>query len=353
MNKRKMILWAVVVVALAVLVLVFRNKVHFDWKMFWQQLRFVSWGHIWAGIALIYATYWLRSVRWAVFLSPTKKVSAASLLGPQFIGFTAVALFGRLADLTRPYLVARRVELPLSSQVAVYTIERMFDLGAAALIFSSALAFTPKTLPHHDVFVRAGLLSLALTLAIAVFAGAVRVAGSVVAGFARGTVGLLSKSAGESISAKILGFRDGLNALKSVKDFGVAAAISLLMWFMIGWAYVQTAHAFVHTPELASLTFSRTMLLMAASIGGSLLQLPIIGWFTQIAVTAAAMHEFYGAPIEAATACGALLLLVTFICIIPTGLIYSQIEHVSLKRIADESEAANAGTMAAGVGTAE
>jgi hypothetical protein len=120
----------------------------------------------------------------------------------------------------------------------------------------------------------------------------------------------------------------------------VVALISLAMWGMIGFAYVQTAHAFVQTPELAGLTFSRTMLLMAASIGGSLLQLPIIGWFTQIAVTATAMHAFYGAPIESATACGAMLLVVTFICIIPTGLIYSRIEHVSLKRVAEESEAA-------------
>jgi uncharacterized membrane protein YbhN (UPF0104 family) len=340
MNKRKAILWSVGVVALVVLVALFWSKVHFDWKMFWQQLRFVSMGHIAAGIALIYATYWLRAVRWAVFLSPTKKVSAVSLLGPQFIGFTAVALFGRLADLTRPYLVARRVGLPLSSQVAVYTIERMFDLGAAALIFSGALAFTPKDLPHHEVFVRAGLWSLAATLAIAVFAVVVRVAGGVVAGFARGTVGILSKAAGESISTKILGFRDGLNALSSARDFGVVVLLSLTMWGMIGMAYMQTAHAFVHTPELAGLTFSRTMLLMAASIGGSLLQLPIIGWFTQIAVTAAAMHGFYGAPIEAATACGAMLLVVTFLCIIPTGLVYSRIEHVSLKKIASESEAA-------------
>ena len=128
---------------LAVLVYLFRDKVHFDWAMFWQQLRFVSVGRIVAAIALIYATYWVRAVRWAVFVSPTKKVSATSLLGSQFIGFTAVALFGRLADLTRPYLVARRVGLSLSSQVAVYTIERMFDLGAAAVIFSCALAFTP------------------------------------------------------------------------------------------------------------------------------------------------------------------------------------------------------------------
>jgi hypothetical protein len=318
--------------------------VHFDWAMFWQQLRYVSVGHIVAAIALIYATYWVRAVRWAVFVSPTKKVSAVSLLGSQFIGFTAVALFGRLADLTRPYLVARRVGLSLSSQIAVYTIERMFDLGAAAVIFSGALAFTPKDLPHHDVFVRAGVLSMGATLAIAVFAAVVRAAGGAVAGFARGTVGMLSKSAGESISTKVLVFRDGLNALSSARDFGVVVALSLAMWGMIGFAYLETAHAFWHTPELGNLTFSRTMLLMAASIGGSLLQLPIIGWFTQIAVTATAMHTFYGAPIEAATACGAMLLVVTFLCIIPAGFIYSQVEHVSLKRVTEESEAAGKDT---------
>jgi glycosyltransferase 2 family protein len=342
MTKRSGVLWAVVVVALAVLVFLFRDKIHFDWAMFWQQLRLVSWWHIVAGIVLIYVTYWLRAVRWSVFVAPTKKVPATSLLGSQFIGFTAVALFGRLADLTRPYLVARLTGLPLSSQVAVYTIERMFDLGAAALIFSSALAFTPKDLPHHEIFVKAGVLSMGATLAIAFFAAMVRWAGGAVAGFARATVGLVSKPAAESIATKIVGFRDGLNALSSAKDFGLVALISLTMWVMIGFAYMETAHAFVHTPELAGLTFSRTMLLMAASIGGSLLQLPIIGWFTQIAVTATAMHTFYGAPIEAATACGAMLLLVTFLCIIPTGLVYSRVEHVSLKKVAEESEAAAA-----------
>jgi uncharacterized membrane protein YbhN (UPF0104 family) len=342
MTKRNGVLCLAVVIVLAVLVFLFRSRVHFDWVTFWQQLRYVSAGHVFAGIALIYATYYLRAVRWAVFVSSTKKVSPTSLLGSQFIGFTAVALFGRLADLTRPYLVARRLGLSLSSQVAVYTIERMFDLGAAAVIFSCALAFTPKGLPHHEVFVKAGVLSMGATIAIAVFAGAVRVAGPTIARFARGTVGLLSKSAGESIATKIVGFRDGLNALSSARDFGVVALLSLAMWGMIGLAYLETAHAFVHTPELSGLTFSRAMLLMAASIGGSLLQLPIIGWFTQIAVTATAMHTFYGAPIEAATACGAILLVVTFLCIIPTGFIYSQVEHVSLKKVTQESEAAGA-----------
>jgi hypothetical protein len=236
----------------------------------------------------------------------------------------------------RPALVARRVQLSISSQVAVYTIERMFDLGAAALIFSGALLFA-RDQPHHEIFVRTGLVSLAGTALIAVFAVAIRVAGGAVARVAGATLGWLSKPIGESVAQKIRGFREGLDAVSSAQDFLVVSLISLAMWGMIGGAYVETLHAFADTPQLATISFSRTMLLMGASIGGSLLQLPVIGWFTQIAVTAAAMHEFYGAPIEAATACGALLLVVTFLCIIPTGLVFARIEHVSLKKAAAES----------------
>jgi hypothetical protein len=40
---------------------------------------------------------------------------------------------------------------------------------------------------------------------------------------------------------------------------------------------------------------------------------------------------------EAATACAATLLLVTFLSIVPVGLIWAQFEHVSLRRVAVES----------------
>ena len=337
MKSRKGMVWLAILLVLALVVFAYRDRIHFDWAVFWLQLRYVSWMHIAAGIALIYATFWLRAARWSVFLSSSKKVAPRVLVGPQFVGFTAVALFGRLADVIRPALVARRVQLPVSSQVAVYTIERMFDLGAAALIFSGALLFAPRDLPHHEIFLHTGLFSLAGTALIAVFAVVIRVAGGTVAEIAGTTIGWLSKPIGQSVAHKIHGFRDGLDAIRSSQDFLAVTLISLAMWGMIGYAYVQTLHAFVDTPQLASITFSRTMLLMGASIGGSLLQLPVIGWFTQIAVTAAAMHEFYGAPIEAATACGALLLLVTFLCIIPTGLVFARINHVNLKKIAAES----------------
>jgi glycosyltransferase 2 family protein len=63
------------------------------------------------------------------------------------IGFTAVALIGRVADLVRPYLVSKRTGLPISSQIAVYIVERLFDAGSMALITSSVILLSPSGCP--------------------------------------------------------------------------------------------------------------------------------------------------------------------------------------------------------------
>ena len=322
--------YAISAIAVVCLVMVL-HRAHFDWRAFLGQLRLVVWWHLAVGVALIYGTYWLRAWRWAEFCRPTKRIHAREVLGAQFVGFTAVAIFGRLADLARPYLVAQRTRLPVSSQVAVYTVERMFDLGAAAVVFSSALAFTPAGLEHRDRFVRVGVGSLGATLFLAAFAIAVRLRGEVVAGSVARQIERFSPKMAGAVEEKILDFRQGLRAISTAREFAVAAMISLGMWLMIGATYWQTTHAFAQTPELAGLSFSRTMLLMAASLGGSLLQLPGLGWFTQIAATAAAMRGFFGAPIEAATACGALLLCVTSLSIVPAGLLFARVEGIRLR----------------------
>jgi glycosyltransferase 2 family protein len=340
LKSRKAIVWLTLLILLALLVFTNRDRIHFDWHAFLLQLRHIAWTHIAFGVTLTYLAILLRAARWSIFLSSTKGVSPLELVAPQFIGFTAVALFGRLADVIRPALVAKRVALPVSSQVAVYTIERMFDLGAAALIFSSALLFTPADLPNRALFIHTGLFSLAGTAFIALFALSIRLAGEAIATTAHAMIHPLSPSIADSIAEKIRAFRQGLNAISSAQDFAIAALISLAMWTLIGSAYMQTLHAFVTTPALATIPFSRTMLLMAASIGGSLFQLPILGWFTQIAVTATAMHTFYNAPIEAATACGALLLVVTFLSIIPAGLLAARLNHLNLKITIEDNQSA-------------
>jgi hypothetical protein len=102
-------------------------------------------------------------------------------------------------------------------------------------------------------------------------------------------------------------------------------------------AYLEITTAFVASPQLAHLTLAKCMLLMASSMAASGFQLPVIGWFTQIGIVAAAISGFFGVAPEPATACAATLLLVTFLGIIPVGLVWARFEHVSLRKVAAES----------------
>jgi glycosyltransferase 2 family protein len=340
LKKHSWVIYLVGAILLLALVWVVRTRVHFQWSVFLDQVQHVDWRRITLAAVMILLCYWLRAMRWAVLIRPQKKVSSISLLGTQVIGFTAAALFGRLADLVRPYLVARRTRLSLSSQVAVYTVERMFDLAATALIFSTALLLAPDraTLPHHEALQHAAIGGLALTVVLAIFAVSVRLSGRAVAGLVEKSLGSLSPGLGHSAGSKIRAFRDGLDSIATLGDFLRALGLSLVVWGIITAAYLEICLAFVLSPELASMTLARCLVLMAASMVGSIFQLPVIGWFTQIGVTTGVMQQVFHVQFEPALACGTMLLIVTFMCVIPFGLVWARIEHVSLKKVAEESE---------------
>jgi hypothetical protein len=340
LKKHPWIMYIVGAILVGALGWLIHTRVHFQWNVFRDELQHVDWRRIVFAIALVGFCYWLRAARWAVLVKPQKKVTSFSLLGSQVIGFTAVALFGRLADLVRPYLVAKRTSLPITSQIAVYTVERMFDLGAMAMIFSGALLLAPDraTLPYHEALQHAALGGLAITVALAIFAISVRASGRAVAGLAEKSLGSFSPSLGHSVGTKIHAFRDGLDSIATWGDLFRALGLSLVMWGLITAAYLETTRAFVLSPELSAMTLARCMVLMAASMVGSVVQLPVLGWFTQIGVTTGVMQKVFHVQFEPALACGTMLLIVTFMCVIPVGLIWARIEHVSLKKVSEQSE---------------
>lgn len=352
MKKNQLIVGLVVLAAIAGLVIWGRNRIHFNFGEFRAQLVLADWRLIAVGGACIYVAYVIRAFRWAYLLRHNKKVHPLSLLGTQVIGFTAIALIGRVADPVRPYLVSKKTGLPLSSQIAVYIVERLFDMGSMALIFSSAILLAawfgaPNAMPHPELVKKSGYWGMAGTLAGASFLIAVRFAGNAVAAFFERTLGVLSKKIGQAAGHKIREFRTGLDTMRSIGDFGLAAGLSIGMWLLIAAAYLATTKAFVASPELASMTPAKCVLLMVVSGVSSLAQLPVLGWFWQIGVVAAAIAKFFNVAPEASTACAAMLLVVTFLEIIPIGLVWAQFEHVSLRKVTAESGHAGEGLEAA------
>jgi uncharacterized membrane protein YbhN (UPF0104 family) len=326
---RNSLLALILIVLLAVLYFFARDRIHFDWVNLKLQMHALDWRLVGAAIAAIYLSNLLRAFRWKLLLGKATDVSPWRLIPAQYIGFTVVGLFGRVADLARPYL---------ATQLAVYSIERAFDLAAAAILFSITLVFAPHDMPHHEMFVKAGRGAALLTLVIVVFALCVRFAGTTFAAMARRIGSLISQKFGDTASEKILELRDGMRTLATAAQFLGTLLWSLIIWVLIAAAYFACMRAFRGTPTLALVAIPGTMLILASSMAGSLFQLPVIGWFSQIAVLAGAMSGFLAVPLEVASACGAVVLVVTALCIVPGGLICARIEGVGLRDVAHASE---------------
>jgi len=360
LKRRQWILGLVVLAVLAGFAYWGRGRINFNFGLFRSQLVYANWWLIAVAVGCIYLAYAFRSARWELLIRHNKKVPLFSLLGTQVIGFTAVALIGRVADLVRPYLVSRKTGLPVSSQIAVYIVERLLDMGSMALIFSVAMFWVPADqiirgtthagimakLTHHSptlalMVVRYG--GLALTLAGAVFLVAVRLAGEQVARFLEFSLGIISKGLGAAVAGKVRAFHAGLDTMRSFSDFLSAAVLSLSMWLLIAASYFEGCKAF---PGLQSITPPKCILIMVASGGASLFQLPVLGWFTQIGLVTGTLVLVLGAQTEAATAGGATLLLVTFLSVVPVGLLWAQFDHVNLRKVAAESGQAEAAVAA-------
>ncbi len=329
---------AVLLVIVLLSYLQFRVFRSFQWSVLAVVFGSILWPRIGVAVALIYGAYITRAFRWSIFLRPTKPASPAALIPSQFIGFTAVAILGRLGEFVRPYLIARRQQIRFTSQIAVYAVERVFDLLAAATIIAFTLTFSHsvRLLPYSQDFRRAGYLAMLAACCLGGLAVAARFSGERVAAIFGRMFGWISKSFGHHVQEKILAFSHGLDTIQSFGDLLMALFWSFVTWGAIALAYVEVVHSF-RVPSLAAIAPAQTIILMMYSLFGSVLQLPVVGGGSQLA-TIHAMITILGVGPEAATACGLMLYLSTFLSVIPAGLFYARLEHVSLRKVAESSE---------------
>jgi glycosyltransferase 2 family protein len=344
MDKKRILASVVVFCILAVLVyLQYRHWQTFDWGTFWAQTGRIKKFHVFHAVALIYIGYLMRAVRWKIFLQPVRpKAKMADMVSPTVIGFTGLALLGRAGEFIRPYLIARRTDLPVSSQFAVWAVERIFDVGAFTVLMVCAI-FLPSALPaipHPEYYIRfreGGFLLIGLVAVLTVGAVIVRRSGDSVARWVEDRFGHLSANFGHKMAQKVREFGSGLDTIHSPISLILLILVSVGMWYAIALAYQEVTHSY--GVAALEIPVSQVLILMGASMLGSMLQLPAVGGGSQMA-TIAALSSVFDVPPEMAASCGILLWLVTFAAVIPLGLILAHHERLSLRKLSEESHLA-------------
>jgi hypothetical protein len=352
MDKKRIAITGVIFAVLVALVYFqFRTWKTFDWATFWKETHQINKWHLLHGILLIYLAYIMRAIRWKVFLRPVRPdVSTLALVPPTIIGFTGLALLGRPGEFIRPYLIARRTSLPVSSQFAVWAVERIFDIGAftVLMVISIFLPSAMPSIPNGDEYVarfrEAGFMLIGIVTLMAIFAWLAARRGEDIANWFEKRFSHWASNLSQRVALRIREFGAGLNTIHGPLSLLQLVIVSLGMWYVIALAYQEVTHSY--GVESLDIRVSQVLILMGSSMVGSMVQLPGVGGGSQLA-TIATLYHLFDVPKELAASCGIMLWLVTFVAVVPVGLLLAHRERLSLRKLSEESHQAESAAASA------
>ncbi len=318
----------------------------FSWHEFAKALVNVDWTWLALALALILATYVGRAMRWEVMLRPLQKhTSLWRVFSATAIGFTAVVLFGRAGEPVRPYLIAKKEGVTFSSQVAAWVVERMLDLLMILVIFGMALSQISRSAIQHGPRVKivleaggymAGIIGVAC---LALLLGLRQFRGNVQKRLMDG-LSFLPELVSAKIAKALESFGEGMEAMRSGRRTALLVIYTIIEWCVIAAAFGCVFKAFPATHDLG---VTDVVILLGFVCLGSIVQIPGVGGGMQI-VTVLVLTEFFGVTLEAASGIALVLWIITFVVIVPLGLVLAFHEGIQWRNLRHIEQTANGGT---------
>src|SRR5690349_6275215 len=114
-----------------------------DARAVWRAMMAARLSFVLLAVLVTLQTYAIRTWRWQALLIPVGHARFGPAFRATVIGFTATFLLpGRVGEVLRPYLLARREGFSATAAFATILIERVLDLVAVLVLFSFFLLTT-------------------------------------------------------------------------------------------------------------------------------------------------------------------------------------------------------------------
>ena len=349
MKKKNLRNWIWLGASTAILALIIYNLRHnpewrqFDWSRLWASLTSARPGLLLLALAGVYTTYLVRALRWQFLMHPIKKGSLWVLFVGQMLGFSSIYLVGRPGEFVRPAYIARKESLPITSMVAVWLMERIFDSICLVLLFSVVLYFAPVGMSaggEHTLSVmhQAGDGMLLITVVLVAGLIAYRLKTQALTDWVLRNIQFLPQKVQHHIQHFLSSFAEGLQVVRSMPDFLGSVALSVVLWCTnatIFWLTLKSLGG-----RLGDLVWLAAALVMFCASLGLVVQFPGIGGGYQVGIILA-LTEIFGIGADVSTGAAILLWLMMSVptLLLSLGLLVH--EGLSIRRleaIAEEEE---------------
>jgi uncharacterized protein (TIRG00374 family) len=133
-----------------------------DLGAIWTEMRRADYRYLVPYVLLLLAIHLCRTVRWGILLEPVAKVPFRRLNAVAAVGFMALLVLPfRIGEFARPYLIAERPKLRVSSALSSVVVERVVDGIFMGLLLVVALLGVPENAPGMHFLRAGGLVVLA------------------------------------------------------------------------------------------------------------------------------------------------------------------------------------------------
>ncbi|MGE5258313.1 MAG: lysylphosphatidylglycerol synthase transmembrane domain-containing protein [Hyphomicrobiales bacterium] len=198
-------------------------------------------GFVLLSALLMFASHYLRALRWGYFLAPVKRVPAASLFSALMIGYAANTFVpAHLGEFLRAFVIGKKQDISASAALASIVVERIVDV--VSLIAVMALVIMVHPFPEWVEVSGAIMLGGAL-LAIGVLIAAKRHEHRTVA-LMHALTRPLPERIGRRLEALSANFLAGLLPLRSAGHYLAASVLSLAIWLGYAATYYTCLEAF-------------------------------------------------------------------------------------------------------------
>jgi glycosyltransferase 2 family protein len=295
----------------------------FHWERFRESFTHLDGRWLALGILLVFFTYIGRALRWQVMMKPfAPHASFRKLLSATVIGFTGVVVFGRPGELIRPYLIAVREKTPFSSQMAIWLLERIWDLLIVLAMFGFALSrvhIEPSHLgPSMQWLLRTGGVVVAVLCTVCVV---VLVMIGVYSEAAQRRIceamPIIPERFRSRVENVLVAFAGGMRSTRSGSFTGLILFYSIGEWIIIVLATWCLLRSF---PQTANFSITDSAVFCGFVAFGSIVQIPGIGGGMQVA-SVVILTELFGVDLAAATAAAILIWLTMYALVFPIGVL--------------------------------